>query len=73
MKITQQSAQPEPQNTVAQRDELGETEATEGREWFPLVEGGWRWWGEYGKSTPPPPPKAAGEKVEKWKQLQGLN
>ena len=27
--------------------------------------------GEYGKSTLPA--KAAGEKVEKWKQLQGLN
>ena len=28
---------------------------------------------EYRKSTPHPAPKAAEEKVEKWKQLQGLN
>ena len=37
-----------------------------------LVERGWRQGrGEYGKSTPPP--KVSGEKVEKWKQPQGLN
>ena len=34
------------------------------------AERGWRWEGEFGKSAPP---KAAGEKVLKWKQLQGLN
>ena len=36
-----------------------------------LAERGWKRGGEYRKSTPPPP-KAAGEKVEKWKQPQGL-
>ena len=53
------------------RGELGEREAVEGRELFLLMERRQRWGGEYRKSTPHP--KAAGEKVLKWKQLQGLN
>ena len=41
---------------MAQRGELGETEATEGKELFLHAEKGWRQGGggEYGKSTPPP-------------------
>ena len=54
------------------RGELGEREATEGRELFLLVERGRRR-GEYGKSSAHTHPKAAGQKVEKWKEPQGLN
>ena len=45
-----------------QTGELGEKEATEGRELFLCGERGWRWGGGDWKSIPP---KAAGEKVEK--------
>ena len=53
-----------------QRGELGKREATEGREPLLHMERGWRGGGNMGKA---PSPKAAGEKVEKWKQPQGLN
>ena len=56
-----------------QRSELREREATEGRELFLLVERRQRQGESTGKATLPPQNKAAGEKVEKWKQLQGLH
>ena len=54
------------------RGELGEREAVESREPLLCAERGWRWggWRIWEKHLLP---KAAGEKVEKWKQLQGLN
>ena len=55
-----------------QRGELGERETTEGRELFLLAERGQRL-GLEGVREKQPSPKAAGEKVEKWKQPQGLN
>ena len=39
---------------------------------FLLAEKGRRW-EESTEKAPPPPKKAGGEKVEKWKQPQGLN
>ena len=57
---------------MAQRGELGEREAAEGRELFLLAERGQRWGGG-GEVCKKHLPKAAGEKVEKWKQPQGLN
>ena len=56
---------------MTQRGETGEKKAAEGRELFLLAERGWRW-GERENTGKAPPPKAAGEKVEKWKQPQGL-
>ena len=51
---------------------MGEREAVEGRELLLGAERRWRQGQrEYRKNTPSP--KAAGEKMEKWKQLQGLN
>ena len=55
---------------MAQRNEVGEREAVEGREQFLFAERGQRWGESVGKA---PPPKAAGKKVEKWKQPQRLN
>ena len=55
------------------RGELREREATEGRELFLFVERGWRWGRGENTGKAQPPAKAAGEKVEKWKQPQGLN
>ena len=58
-----------------QRGELGEREGTEGRELFLLVERGQGRGLDRIREKQPPHThtKAAGEKVEKWKQLQGLN
>ena len=53
---------------MTQRGELGEREAVEVREL--LVEQWTETGGQYGKSSSP---KAAGQKVEKWKEPQGLN
>ena len=52
---------------MVHRGELGKREALEGRELFLLADR----IGEYGKTTPLNP-KAAGDRVEQWKQLQGL-
>ena len=71
--LTQQSAQPEPQNsagTWCEEVNLGSKEQ-EGRCFCKGREdrdgGGERIWEKY------PFPKGAGEKVESWKQPQGLN
>ena len=53
------------------KDELGEREATEGRELFLHVEERTETGGKIREKHPSP--KAAGEKVENWKQPQGLN
>ena len=53
---------------MAQRGELGEREATEGKDIFFACGERTEMGGVYGKSTPP---KAAGEKVEKWKTATG--
>ena len=73
--LTQQSAHPEPQNSAGtQRGEVnsGREKPAAGRELLLQAErrrlgGGWRIREKHLS------PKAAGEKVENWKQLQGLN
>ena len=55
---------------MAQRGELREREATEARELCLLAERGQKWGVSTGKA---PPSKVAVDKVEKGKQLQGLN
>ena len=59
---------------MARRGELEEREAAEGKELFLLVERGQRQGlGGRFQEKHPSPPKSAGEKVENWKQPQGLN
>ena len=73
--LTQQSAQPEPQNSAGtQRGEvnLGSKKVQEGRCFCEWREDG-DWVGAGRKREKHPFPKAAGEKVENWKQPQGLN
>ena len=67
--LTQQSAQPEPQNSAGtQRREVNWGERSRGGQGAVFA------CGERMKMAGgPPPPKAAGEKVEKWKQPHGLN
>ena len=73
--LTQQSAQPEPQNSAGMwRGEvnLGREKPAAGREQPLQAERGRRLgWGRIWEKHPSP--KAAGEKVENWKQPQGLN
>ena len=75
-RLTQQSAQSEPQNSAG----TWHGEVNWGREKLQRTGNYFCMWREdrdeeenMGKAPPPPPPKAAGEKVEKWKQPQGLN
>ena len=73
--LTQQSAQPKPQNSVGTRSgqvKLGREKLVAGRE-PPLQVGRGRRLGEGENMEKHPSPKAAGEKVENWKQPQGLN
>ena len=73
--FTQQSAQTEPQNSAGTRRgevTLGSEKAQAARCFCKRREdrdrgGGVRIWEKH------PSPKAAGEKVENWKQVQGLN
>ena len=72
-RLTQQSAQPEPQNSAGTRHgevNLGSEKAQGGafvsRERTETGHRGSIW-------EKLPSPKAAGEKVENWEQLQGLN
>ena len=72
--LTQQSAQPETEFSryVAQRGEFGEQEAVERRELLLWVREEVYWGGGRIREKHPSP-KAAGEKMENWKQPQGLN
>ena len=76
-RLTQQSAQPEPQNSAGTRHKelnLGSKKPQNiGNHFCRRREDGD--WGGRGGSiwVKHPSPKAAGEKVENWKQPQGLN
>ena len=73
-KLTQQSAQPEPQNSAGTwcgEVNLGtEAGGRQGAAFAGEEDGDW---GEGSIREKHPSPKAAGEKVENWKQPQGLN
>ena len=75
--LTQQSAQPEPQNSAGTwpgEVNLGREKPEAGREPLLQEEKGLRLGGGGQRiQEKHPSPKAAGEKVENWKQPQGLN